>query len=153
MVADALPPPPEESFLRVGTALAIPRAELEFRATRAGGPGGQHVNTSATRIELYWNVRASAALSDAQRSRLLDKLASRLDAAGNLRLVSAARRSQHQNRIVAEERLAHLVGAALEERKARKRTKVPRAAKEERLTRKKQRGEVKRRRRRVERED
>ena len=59
----------------INTGLSIPRSELTYRATRSGGPGGQHVNTSSTRVELVWDVKASPALSDEQRERLLQKLA------------------------------------------------------------------------------
>jgi ribosome-associated protein len=142
-----------ETALTVNAALSIPRSELEYRATRAGGPGGQHVNTSSTRIELYWNVRTSAALSEEQRQTLLAKLASRLDADGNLRLVSAARRSQYQNKEEADRRLVTLLLRALHVPRPRKRTRVPRAVKEQRLREKKQRGEVKRQRGRPLREE
>ena len=127
--------------------VAIPRAELTARATRAGGPGGQHVNTSSTRIELTWSVRDTRALDDAQRARVLAKLASRIDADGVLRVVSSAHRSQRQNRDAAEARLAELVRQALAVPKARKKTRPPRAAKEARLEEKKRRGERKRQRR------
>jgi len=153
MAADTPLPPADDSLLRVSEALAIPRSELEYRATRAGGPGGQHVNTSSTRIELTWNVRTSSALSDLQRTRLLETLASRLDSAGNLRIVSAASRSQHQNREAADERLVRALGAALRERKARQATRAPRAAKEARIRQKKLRGEVKKQRGRITGED
>ena len=79
-------------------ALTIPRAELQFRASRAGGPGGQHVNTSSTRVELLWDLSHSTVVSDEQRGRLLTKLAARLDAAGMVRVVASDRRSQSQNR-------------------------------------------------------
>jgi len=126
-------PPPEEGALVVGPALAIPRAELETRATRSGGPGGQHVNTSSTRIELRWNVRTSAALSDEQRARLLERLASRLDGEGWLRVVASDSRSQRQNREAAEARLAETVRRGLVVPKARRATKPSRAAKQARL--------------------
>ena len=71
--------------------IVIPPDELVVRATRAGGPGGQHVNTSSTRIEIVWNIDRSALLTAAQRARLHEKLASRLDAEGNLRVVAAER--------------------------------------------------------------
>jgi ribosome-associated protein len=134
----------DDTLLPIDETLAIPRAELDYRATRAGGPGGQHVNTSSTRIELFWNVRTSVALSDVQRDRLLEKLANRIDAEGVLRVVAAASRSQHQNRELATERLAELVARALRQPKPRKRTKVPRAAKQARLESKKRRSKVKR---------
>src|SRR5258705_13571545 len=102
-----------EGVLEVSEAVAIPRAELEYRASRAGGAGGQHVNTSSTRIELLWNVRTTSALDADARHRVETKLASRVDGEGNVRVVSSARRSQLQNREAAEERLIELVRAAL----------------------------------------
>jgi ribosome-associated protein len=139
----------DDSLLYVDPTLSIPRGELEYRATRSGGPGGQHVNTSSTRVELTWNVRTSTAPDELQRARLLEKLANRIDAEGVLRVVSAASRSQHQNREAATERLAQLLARALARPKPRKRTRPPRAAKEARLQEKKQRSEVKQRRGKV----
>ena len=136
-----------EGAVEVTPALAIPRAELEFRATRAGGAGGQHVNTSSTRIELFWSPGRSAVLSEEERARLSERLASRIDGEGWLRVVSSARRSQEQNREAAEHRLAELVRGALVIRKRRRPTKPSRAAKEARLAQKRKRGETKRRRR------
>lgn len=133
MSAPVPPPPPEEGALVVGPALAIPRAELETRATRSGGPGGQHVNTSSTRIELRWNVRHSAALGDDQRARLLERLGGRLDGEGWLRVVASDSRSQRQNRDAAEARLAEVVRRGLVVPKARRATKPSRAAKRARL--------------------
>ncbi len=135
-----VPVPPAgdaERGLVVGRALVIPRAELEARATRAGGPGGQHVNTSSTRVELRWNVHASAALTEAQRERLVQRLGGRLDGEGWLRVVASDSRSQRQNREKAEARLAEMVRAALVVPKARRATKPSRAAKQARLDEKK----------------
>jgi ribosome-associated protein len=137
----------KEGALEVSEAVAIPRAELEYRASRAGGAGGQHVNTSSTRIELLWNVRATSALDEAARDRVATKLATRLDGDGWIRVVSSARRSQGQNRDAAEARLAELVRAALVVPKRRKATKPSRGAKEARLSAKKKRGDTKRQRR------
>lgn len=139
----------EENRLRIDDELSIPKSELEYRATRSGGPGGQHVNTSSTRIELTWNLLQSTALTDAQRELLREKLASRIDGQGVLRVVAARSRSQHQNRELATERLVELLARALRPPKPRKRTRVPRAAKEERLQEKKRRSERKRGRGRV----
>jgi ribosome-associated protein len=136
-----------EDPLQVTANVAIPRAELDVRATRAGGPGGQHVNTSSTRIELTWNVPASTALSDAAKGRVLQVLASRLDADGTLRVVASDTRSQRQNRALAEERLAALVRRALVVPRARKKTRPTRASVERRLSAKKRSGEKKRDRR------
>jgi ribosome-associated protein len=134
----------------VTEGIAIPRAELEARATRSGGPGGQHVNTSSTRIELLWNVDATTALDDAQKARVRERLATRIDAAGVLRVVSSAHRSQRQNRDAAEARLAELVRSALAVRKKRVPTKPSRAAREARLEEKKRRSQTKRMRRELE---
>lgn len=132
----------------VSPTLAIPASELTFRATRAGGPGGQHVNTSSTRIELLWDVTRSTAISDDVRARLLEKLASRLDAAGMVRVVASDRRSQSQNREAAAERLAKLVRQALVVPKKRRATRPTASSREQRLAEKKKRGERKRDRRR-----
>jgi ribosome-associated protein len=133
--------------LEVSQAVAIPRTELVYRASRAGGAGGQHVNTSSTRIELLWNVRDTRALDETQRGRAMSKLANRLDGDGWLRIVSSARRSQGQNREAAEVRLAEVVRGALVVPKRRKPTKPSRGAKEARLSEKKKRGDTKRQRR------
>lgn len=135
--------------LAVDSDLSIPRHELSFRATRAGGPGGQHVNTSSTRIELEWNVERSRAVTEEQRSRLRAKLSSRLDAQGNLRIVASAFRSQARNREDAEQRLSALVRRALAVPKPRKKTRPTRGSVEQRLQSKKKLSEKKSRRRDV----
>jgi ribosome-associated protein len=135
--------------LRISDELSIPLAELTYRASRAGGPGGQHVNTSATRVELSFDVSASPSLSAAQRARILERLANRIDSAGVLRLVSGTRRSQLRNREDVTARFARLLAAALKERTPRRRTTVPRAASEARLKSKRTRSEVKRQRKPV----
>ena len=137
----------KDGVLALSDTMAIPRAELVYRASRAGGAGGQHVNTSSTRIELLWNVRTTAALDPEARARVETKLATRLDGEGWLRIVSSARRSQGQNREAAEARLVVLVQDALKVRKKRKATKPSYGARQERLADKKKRGDTKRRRR------
>ena len=137
----------KEGILTVTGSVSIPRAELRYRATRAGGAGGQHVNTSSTRIELLWSIATTQALGDEARARVATKLASRLDGEGNIRVVSSARRSQAQNREAAEARLAELVRGALAVPRRRKPTKPPRAAKEVRLGEKRKRSDTKRQRR------
>ena len=135
-----------EDGLALAETTSIPRGELTYRASRAGGAGGQHVNTSSTRIELLWNVRTTQALDEEARARVVEKLATRIDGEGFIRVVSSARRSQGQNRVAAEERLVELVRKALIVPKRRKATKPSRGAKEARLTEKKKRGETKRQR-------
>lgn len=137
----------ELMFLNVTPELAIARNELEYRATRSSGPGGQHVNTSSTRIELLWDLTGSQAISDEQRARLRAKLVSRLDSDGRVRVVASGRRSQRQNRREADERLAALIKYALHVPKKRRPTKPTRAAREKRLADKKRRAEIKRERR------
>lgn len=138
---------PDLPFLDVSPELRVPFAELEFRASRSGGPGGQHVNTSSTRVELTWDVAGSPTLSEDQRRHLLARLATRLDGAGRLRVVSSATRSQLRNREDATERLREVVASALVVPKKRKRTRPTRAAKAARLENKRRRAATKRDRR------
>jgi ribosome-associated protein len=135
------------NVLQITPAVSLPLSELEYRASRSGGPGGQHVNTSSTRIEVVWDIAASPSLDEAQRARLLTRLATRLDSTGRLRLVSSGSRSQLQNREEVTERLRAMVAAALAVPKPRKRTKPSRAAKARRLEAKRRRSDLKRTRR------
>lgn len=137
----------EDGRLYVTASVRIPASELTVRATRAGGPGGQHVNTSSTRVEVTWNARQSLALPDEQRARVELRLANRLDASGAIRVVAADTRSQSQNRALALERLAGTLRSALAVPKPRKATKPSRGAKQQRLDSKKRRSAVKRERR------
>ena len=129
--------------IRITGGVAVPRSELTFRATRGGGPGGQHVNTSAPRVELTWDVANTTALTEEQRARVLQKLANRIDESGTLRLVASENRSQHQNREAVTARFQDLLAWALRTPRPRKRTRPPKAAKEKRLKQKKHRSEVK----------
>ena len=137
----------DQSGLRINGSVVIPLTELVVRATKSSGPGGQHVNTSSTRVEVVWNVRTSSALTDAQRFRALTMLAARIDGEGNLRVVASDTRSQRQNRSLAEERLGELVRRSLVVPKVRRRTKPTRSSVENRLTEKKRQAGKKRDRR------
>lgn len=139
--------------IRINQRLSIPASELTFRATRSGGPGGQHANTSATRVELTWNPRTSQTLTDRRREMILSRLSNRLDGDGTLRLVCDTHRSQHQNRQEVRARFAELVAGALRPRKKRKKTRPTKASKERRLKKKKHRGRIKKLRGRVRRDD
>ncbi len=135
------------SDLPITTSISIPRRELTVRATRAGGPGGQHVNTSATRVEVVWNVARTAALDGPARERVQARLGARVDGDGNLRVVASASRSQHQNREAAERRLAALVSGALVVPKRRRPTRPTAASRRARLDAKRRQSDRKRGRR------
>src|SRR5690606_24802158 len=102
-----------DSDLRVSEELTIPSSELVFRTSRSGGPGGQHVNTSSTRVELIWSVRDSPSLTDAQRELIFEKLGNRITAAGDIVLAESGSRSQLRNRKVVTARLRELLADAL----------------------------------------
>lgn len=133
----------ETTVVQINDGLWIPRAELTYKATRSGGPGGQHVNTTSSRVELAWDVDASPSLSDAQRARIRDKLANRINNEGVLQLSSSEQRSQHQNKDSVTARFAEMLAEALVIPKVRKRTRPSRASKEKRLQAKKQRAQTK----------
>ena len=124
----------------------VPYDELEIKATTGGGPGGQHINKSSTRIELRWNVFASRSLTDEQRARLKNKLGRRIDSKGNIRVVCGAHRSQQRNKDIAMARLNQTVTRALKPVKPRKKTRPSRAQREQRLKEKRSRSNVKRQR-------
>lgn len=134
----------DESTISIRDELFIPKSELTFRASRAGGPGGQHVNTSSTRVELVWDVAGSPSVTETQRRRIRSKLANRVSQEGLLQLADASTRSQHRNREAVTERFRELLEEALTVAKPRKKTKPTRASRERRLQAKKQRSEVKR---------
>jgi ribosome-associated protein len=135
------------NVLEITPELRIPLSELDYQASRSGGPGGQHVNTSSTRVEVWWDVASSPSLSPEQRARLLERLGPRLDSNGRLRLVSSGSRSQLRNREDVTDRLRSVVADALVVRKKRKATKPSRAAKAARLEAKRRRSSTKQRRR------
>lgn len=140
----------DDALLEIDDSLTIPRAELTYRATRSGGPGGQHVNTSSTRVELTWNVEASPSLSEEQRARIREKLANRISGEGVLLLAASEHRSQHQNREAVTERFVELVRRSLIVPKPRKKSRPSRAAREARLHAKRRRSELKQSRRSLE---
>ncbi|MFN5600480.1 alternative ribosome rescue aminoacyl-tRNA hydrolase ArfB [Gemmatimonas sp.] len=141
-------PGPSDEALDVAPGVRIPLHEIMVQAISGGGPGGQHVNKSATRIALQWNVRTTRALREDQRERALAKLGSRLDSDGAVRIVAGEYRSQQQNRRAALERLRELVARALLVPRVRRATKPTRGSIEQRLTSKKRQGARKQERRR-----
>jgi len=123
--------------------MVIPGYEIEVTASRAGGPGGQHVNKSDTRITVRWNARNTGALNENQKERVLKNLQSRLTSDGDLIIHDSSSRSQQQNKKNALKRLAQVVRKALYVPKKRMATRVSKAVKESRLREKKRRGKIK----------
>ncbi|WP_181312226.1 alternative ribosome rescue aminoacyl-tRNA hydrolase ArfB [Nocardioides campestrisoli] len=124
----------------------IDDSELSWRFSRSSGPGGQHVNTSDTRVELSWSLAETAALTPAQKELAARRLGGRL-VDGTLTVASSTYRSQHRNREAARARLEELVAEAVVPPKARRRTRPTRGSVERRLGAKKRRSETKKSRR------
>ena len=122
--------------------LALPDNELSWRFSRSSGAGGQHVNTSDTRVELIWSLNDSTALSPAQKELAASRLAGRL-VDGTITVVSSQYRSLHRNREAARVRLEELLAKAVVPPRPRRATKPTRGSKERRLDAKKRRGSIK----------
>ncbi len=131
----------------VNDRITIPAAELQIGFARSGGPGGQHVNKVESKVELRWNPGDSSVLDDADRAWLLDKLSSRLTAAGEIIVTSERTRDQSRNREDASNKLADIVRAAIVRPKPRKKTRPSKGARERRLEEKKRQSERKKHRR------
>jgi len=129
-------------LLHVRPGLALPLSEIELRTSRSSGPGGQHANVTASRVEASFDVASSPSLTDEQRARICSRLGPRVTASAQ------DTRSQHRNRELALERLAARLAHALEVRRPRTRTRPTRASQKRRVESKKRRGDVKRARRR-----
>ena len=129
--------------LQVNRNVRIPYSELRFEATRSSGPGGQSVNKTNSRITLKWNVTTSSALTHTQRSRIKQKLSSRIDKEGHIIIHAQSERSQFANREDACRRLADLVARALVVHKKRRPTGPSRGERERRLKAKKRRSSLK----------
>ena len=131
----------QRTHRRVTRSVLLPLSEIELRVSRSSGPGGQHANTSETRVEAVLDVEATTALTEAQRRRVVAK------AGPVLRAVAQDERSQLRNRELAIDRLVARLAEALKVERPRVPTKPSRAAKEQRLESKKRRGATKRLRR------
>jgi len=129
--------------LPVTPRLVIPGDELQIRASRSSGPGGQGVNTTSSRVELRWDVSASRALDDAQRALVLERLASRLTDDGVLILHGSEHRSQHRNREAVLARLRALVAEAVTPPRPRRATRPTRASERRRIDAKRARSTLK----------
>lgn len=136
-----MPGDPHDDLI-VTRSVRIPRSELQVSFAASGGPGGQHANRSNTRVDLRFDVAASAAFSEAQRARVVERLGT------EVRVVVDDERSQTRNRALAEERLVARLQSALHVERPRRATKPTRASQRRRMDAKSKRGEVKRQRRR-----
>lgn len=123
--------------------LTIPDQELWFTVSRSPGPGGQSVNKVNSRVTLWFDLAASPALSDEQKARVRQRLATRINKEGRLWLVAYAERSQHANKEAVLSRFATLLSNALVEDKPRHQTKVPPSSRRKRLAAKKHRSTLK----------
>jgi ribosome-associated protein len=133
--------------LKIDERLSIPLSEIELRASRSSGPGGQHANVTASRVEAVFDVTASSALDDAQRARLSER------AGATVTAVAQDARGQSRNRELALQRLAEKIAAGLKVTRRRRATRPTRAARTRRLEQKRRAGERKRARRRPEADD
>lgn len=129
--------------LPIKSGIVIPGHEIEIKASRAGGPGGQHVNRASTRITVRWNVRATMALNDVQKERVLERLGNEVTSDGDVIIHNSESRSQAHNKKAALMHLAKKIAKALHVKKKRMQTVVPEAAKQARMQEKKKRSEVK----------
>jgi ribosome-associated protein len=136
-----MPAIPDFMILRTGES--IPISALEFSTSRSGGPGGQNVNKVETRVEARFRVTETEWLSESTRQILLEKLASRIDGSGAIRVASSTERTQLGNRIAVVRRMEQLLNRALTPEKKRIPTRATRAAKERRLEVKKKLSEKK----------
>jgi ribosome-associated protein len=139
-----------EGYLEIGRTVAIPRAELSWRFSRAGGPGGQSVNTADSRVELRFDLAATESIPAPLKERALARLGGRL-VDGAVVVTAAEHRSQLQNRRAAEARLVALLAAAIAPPvPGRRPTRPTRASVQRRLDTKKHRAQTKRLRRATE---
>lgn len=123
--------------------VAIPEEELAERFIRSSGPGGQNVNKVSSKVDLRWNVESSSALTDDDRTWLLQQLRSRLTSDGTLIVTSTLTRDQLKNRDDAESKLTLIVRSALIRPRTRRPTKVSRGAKRRRVADKRHHAEIK----------
>ncbi|MBA2881421.1 ribosome-associated protein [Desulfosalsimonas propionicica] len=130
-------------MITVTEELAIPENELWFTASGSGGPGGQHVNKTSSRITLWFDVAGSPSLDLEQKERIQQRLPTRINKNGLLHISAQRHRSQTANREQTIERFAQLIAEALKETPARKKTGIPRGAKKRRLENKKHQGRKK----------
>ena len=134
-------------MIRITKNIAIDESEIKYDFVRASGPGGQHVNRTATAVQLRFDVANSPSLPQGVRQRLVRLAGSQITAGGVLIIEASRFRSQHRNREDAIDRLVELIGRAAKKPRVRRKTKPTRAARERRLRAKRRRSELKRARR------
>ncbi len=135
--------------LHITESIIIPGSDLSVELSRSGGPGGQHVNKTETRVRLRFNLKDCEVLFEDVKERIRQAHPSQITAEGELLVVCASHRSQLRNHELARERLAEIIRAALKRPKKRRKTKPTRASKERRLESKRQRANVKKGRQKV----
>ena len=133
----------DDGQVRITHFLSIPEKELIFTASRSGGPGGQNVNKVSSRITLWFDVLNSPSLREEDKQRILQKLPTRINKAGWLWVSAQQSRSQADNRESARRRLVELLQQALIKPPSRKKTRVPRSVREQRIAEKKRHGQLK----------
>jgi len=133
-------------MIEITDEIFISEDELVFKVSRSGGPGGQNVNKVNTRVTLLFDVRHCISFNDEQKQQILERLATRADKAGTLRVVSQKYRTQGANRKAAIERLRQLLLEGLKKSPVRRKTKMPLAAKQKRLENKRHQSLLKQRR-------
>jgi ribosome-associated protein len=129
--------------IQIAKHIFISENELIFKASRSSGPGGQNVNKLNTKITLFFNISQSTSFSDDQKKLILNRLSTRIDKDGFIRVVSQKFRVQKANRQAATERLQELLEKALKPKPIRKKTKVPYSAKQKQFDAKKRRSRLK----------
>lgn len=141
------------AIVHVNSQIAIPRREIRFSFVRSSGPGGQNVNKVASKAVLHWQVANSPSIPDHLRQRLMSQLGRRMNDRGELVLASQRYRDQSKNIEDCLQKLRELVAAAVKLRKRRKKTSLPRSAREARLKQKRSTGQKKQARRRPDLDD
>lgn len=137
----------EQEHIEINPQLSIPESELSFRFALSGGPGGQHVNKTASKATLLFDVAQSPSLTDEQRAKIMAVLATRIDKEGVLQITAQCHRSQRRNREEAVERFQKFLADALTEQKERKATRPSRRQRQRRLDDKKKKSDRKSQRR------
>ncbi|MCK4752202.1 MAG: aminoacyl-tRNA hydrolase [Planctomycetes bacterium] len=136
-------------MIEIADNIFVSEESISFKFSRSGGPGGQNVNKVNTKATLFFDLANETALSDEQKKKIFKKLATRTDKNGVVRVISQKHRTQKANRATAFERLGELLTAALKTKTVRKKTRVPYAARQKRLEVKKQRGLLKKQRKKI----